>query len=71
MSAKPNIAAVPQPTKPKRERIESRKAEARLFKFLRAVFREVGSTTWRGRQQLREDAHREVNLYFDAKVGKR
>ena len=70
---KPAIAAVPAPQKKRRERIETRAAEARLFRFFRAVFRELdgGQTTWKDRQQLREDARREVNRYFDAKVAGR
>lgn len=66
------IAAVPQPVaepKPKRERPEQREAEARLLKFMRGLFRTFsGEPTWMQRAELRRDAHRAVDRYFDAKV---
>jgi len=67
------LAPVPHPDEPRKRRpkLETRAAEARLFRFFRESFREIAEgTTWRRRQQLREDAKREVNAYFDAKVGK-
>lgn len=69
------IVALPHPDEPRKRRPkpEEGDAEARLMRFFRASFSELAGAklTFKRRMELRDDAHREVNAYFDAKVGKR
>lgn len=64
---RPNIAPVPEPPKQKRELT----AEAKFRLAFREIVNKLTTATFRERAQLREDAHRIVNAYFDARIGRR
>lgn len=66
------LKVAPAPPQPEaRKRAPRPKPDADLLQFVLGLFRALNGATFRERAQLRADAHRAVDAFFDKKLATR